>query len=56
MLVVGKKLEPFDIITKSPFLGKYGEPQNREWTQYFLQDNTIESLPCSYHLMKHDND
>ncbi|WP_375639959.1 MULTISPECIES: YqcI/YcgG family protein [unclassified Bartonella] len=43
-------------MTKSPFLGKYGEPQNREWTQYFLQDNTIESLPCSYHLMKHDND
>lgn len=53
---VGKRLEPFDIVAKSPFLGKYGDPQNREWAQYFLQDNNTESPLCPYHIMERNND
>lgn len=45
-------LHNYDVISPSPTLGKYGEPENREYTQYFIDDtNTVPS--CPFHKIGH---
>lgn len=49
---VSKRLEPFDVISKSKVLGRYGNPENREWKQYFLDDDNTNSFSCPYTSLK----
>jgi len=51
---VTKRLEPYDIASKSPFLGKYGDAHNREYTQYFLDDGEDKKLSCPFHKMERE--
>jgi uncharacterized protein len=51
---VRKRLEPFDLIAPSPVLGTYGEDNNREYQQYFLND-TNEAQTCPFHKLKPTN-
>lgn len=49
---VTKRLKPYDTVPKSPFLGKYGDPISREWSQYFLDDGEDKEMSCPFHNMK----
>ncbi|MEV7870653.1 YqcI/YcgG family protein [Streptomyces sp. NPDC088124] len=42
--VIRKRLRAFDSEEPSPELGSYGDPDNREWRQYFLLDDNAEKL------------
>jgi uncharacterized protein len=48
---VRKRLEPFDLIPPSPSLGSYGDPENREYAQYFLGDTNAPSA-CPFHRLQ----
>lgn len=37
--VIRKRLKQYDRVPQTPLLGSYGDPNNREWTQYFLQEH-----------------
>ncbi|MGD8106383.1 YqcI/YcgG family protein [Pantoea sp. FN0302] len=52
---VTKRLEPYDAVPKSPFLGKYGDINNREWLQYFLDDGDDKKIACPFHKMQRNN-
>ncbi|WP_330647173.1 YqcI/YcgG family protein [Thioclava sp. FTW29] len=43
-------LEDYDLIAPSPSLGHYGDPANREYTQYFI-DDTNETPACPFHRL-----
>jgi len=46
---VRKRLQKWDAITAHPDLGTYGDPENREWKQYFLPDeNVAASAGCPF--------
>jgi len=45
--VVKERLDKFDLVEKSPFLGKYGEETTREAKQYFIADDNTE-LACPF--------
>ncbi|MFD4628390.1 YqcI/YcgG family protein [Streptomyces sp. NPDC058284] len=36
--IIRKRLSRYDAVEASPELGSYGDPDNREWRQYFLAD------------------
>lgn len=45
---IRKRLQSFDAVAPSPFLGVYGEVENREWKQYFLEETnqpTVSKCP-----------
>jgi uncharacterized protein len=44
--VIRNRLRAFDEGPPSPELGYYGDPQNREWRQYFLFDDNAEPVPA----------
>lgn len=46
--VVTKRLEPYDFIDKSKDLGKYGDHDNLEWKQYFLEDQNDIETKCPF--------
>ena len=47
--VIRKRLRAFDDMEPSDELGNYGDPDNREWRQYFLPDrNTDAALGCPF--------
>ncbi|OTA15305.1 hypothetical protein Xbed_03606 [Xenorhabdus beddingii] len=52
---VTKRLMPYDLINKSPFLGKYGNHNNREWKQYFLDDLNNE-MKCPFHQLSNNEE
>lgn len=41
------RLDSFDFIKPSPALGRYGQVENREYAQYFLDDTNSE-IKCPY--------
>lgn len=43
--VIRKRLRAFDAIEPSPYLGDYGDADNREWRQYFLPDDNTSRMP-----------
>jgi FPC/CPF motif-containing protein YcgG len=46
---VRKRLEKWDSIPAHPDLGTYGDPENREWKQYFLPDeNEAAQAECPF--------
>lgn len=44
---VRQRLTPYDIVAQNPHLGRYGDPQNREFKQYFLHEHNGE-LTCPF--------
>jgi hypothetical protein len=47
--VIRKRLRAFDDVLPSPELGDYGDPDNREWRQYFLgEDNETTAATCPF--------
>jgi uncharacterized protein len=47
---VRKRLVPYDIVSPSPSLTIYGEPQGREYRQYFLDDHNGPPV-CPLHQL-----
>ena len=46
LLKVREHLSNFDAVSPAPFLGKYGDPENREYQQYFIDDsNRVPGCP-----------
>ncbi|MEM0948547.1 MAG: YqcI/YcgG family protein [Pseudomonadota bacterium] len=52
---VRRHLEAFDAIETSPFLGRYGDPETREFQQYFL-DDTNDKPTCPFHSLGAEDD
>ena len=48
---VRKRLAPFDTTTASPLLGRYGDPEGREYKQYFLYDDNEPPPACPFHRL-----
>ncbi|MDY4281206.1 MAG: YqcI/YcgG family protein [[Pasteurella] mairii] len=46
------RLKKYDFIDLSPNLGKYGNSDNREWKQYFLDDDNRSLQQCPFHKLK----
>lgn len=43
-------LSAFDAIAPAPYLGKYGDPGNREFAQYFIDDSN-DAPACPFHRL-----
>lgn len=54
---VRRRLHAFDAVAPSPQLGHYGAPGNREYQQYFL-DEENQASGCPFHQLgrRHDDD
>lgn len=50
--VIRNRLRAFDGGEPSPELGHYGDPENREWRQYFLLDENEAKVPVCPFLHK----
>lgn len=48
---VRKRLIPFDTTRPSPLLGRYGNPEGREFKQYFLYDDNQPPPACPFHKL-----
>lgn len=48
---VRSRLSSYDLSPISPYLGFYGDPQNREYAQYFLRDDNSKTQ-CPFHHWK----
>ncbi|MCX4849518.1 YqcI/YcgG family protein [Streptomyces sp. NBC_00893] len=47
--VIRNRLRAFDGLEPSPELGNYGDPENREWRQYFLfEENDAKAPACPF--------
>ncbi|MFI0421226.1 YqcI/YcgG family protein [Spongiactinospora sp. 9N601] len=50
---IRRRLRAYDTVEPSPHLGVYGHDDNREWRQYFLEDdnhdNTASGERCPFH-------
>ena len=55
LAAVRARLARFDAIEPAPFLGKYGDPANREYKQYFL-DDTNNAPVCPYRSLRPEPD
>jgi FPC/CPF motif-containing protein YcgG len=50
---VRRRLERWDDIGAHPDLGFYGDPDNREWKQYFLPDDNTAASRCPFLNRRH---
>jgi FPC/CPF motif-containing protein YcgG len=48
--IVSERLRPYDMVDKSPVLGRYGDVNTKEWKQYFLDDLNMEPR-CPFHTL-----
>ena len=48
---VRQRLIPFDTTSPSPLLGRYGDPEGREYSQYFLYDDNQPAPECPFHRL-----
>jgi len=48
---VRERLVPFDTTSPSPLLGRYGDPEGREYSQYFLYDDNQPAPGCPFHRL-----
>jgi len=44
------RLESYDMISAALCLGLYGDPNNREWRQYFLADTNADTI-CPFNSL-----
>lgn len=47
---VRERLAAFDALPPSPHLGSYGDPENREFRQYFIDDSNATPV-CPFHSL-----
>lgn len=52
---VRDRLKAFDAIEPSPTLGAYGDPENREYRQYFIDDSN-QTPVCPFHQLGEGKD
>lgn len=50
LATVRKHLTNFDAVSPAPYLGAYGKPDNREYQQYFIDDNNSAPV-CPFHAL-----
>lgn len=50
LATVRQHLTNFDAVSPAPFLGAYGDPENREFRQYFI-DDTNDAPRCPFHAL-----
>jgi FPC/CPF motif-containing protein YcgG len=52
--IIRKRLASYDTVPASPLLGSFGTPGNREWRQYFLDDDNSDeprsTARCPLHV------
>jgi FPC/CPF motif-containing protein YcgG len=51
--IIRSRLRAYDTLAPNPMLGSFGAPGNREWTQYFLEDDNEvmpETARCPMHM------
>ncbi len=48
---VRARLVPYDAVSVSPVLGLYGDPANREYAQYFLDETNTQPLRCPFNAL-----
>jgi FPC/CPF motif-containing protein YcgG/quercetin dioxygenase-like cupin family protein len=51
--IIRKRLGQYDSVALTPHLGNFGEPDNREWVQYFLDDDNTplpSTARCPLHI------
>ncbi len=48
---VRARLAPYDAVSASPSLGLYGDPDNREYAQYFLEETNTQPSRCPFHAL-----
>lgn len=48
---VRTRLAPYDAVPASPALGLYGDPANREYAQYFLEETNAQPSRCPFHAL-----
>ncbi|WP_261571095.1 YqcI/YcgG family protein [Frankia gtarii] len=46
--IIRDRLARFDAVDSTPLLGSYGDPENREWKQYFLRDDASVGDRCPF--------
>jgi len=49
---VRKLLKSYDDISEYPFFGAYGNPNNKEWKQYFIDDTNDDKFACPFTYSK----
>ncbi len=50
---IRRRIQAWDGMPAHPDMGMYGDPQNREWKQYFLPDDAMpESGVCPFHAKR----
>lgn len=50
--LVRERLKQYDFLNLSPSLGKYGDIDNREWKQYFLNEDNDTVSKCPFYKLK----
>lgn len=50
--LVRERLVPYDALPPSPVLGLYGDPDNREYAQYFLEEDNGPRLRCPFRSLQ----
>ncbi len=50
---VRDRLANFDAVAPAPYLGTYGDPENREFQQYFIDDSNTPPA-CPFHALGKD--
>ncbi|MED4287108.1 YqcI/YcgG family protein [Priestia megaterium] len=55
--VVRELLKKYDDISEYPYLGSYGDPENKEWLQYFISEtNEVSNIEkCPFYQMLNQN-
>jgi FPC/CPF motif-containing protein YcgG len=51
--IIRERLGRYDAVALTPHLGNFGEPENREWVQYFLDDDNTplpRAARCPLHI------
>jgi uncharacterized protein len=41
--VIRRRLADYDLVARTPLLGSFGAPGNKEWQQYFLDDDNVST-------------
>ena len=45
--IIRRRLAEYDLVERTPLLGSFGAPGNKEWEQYFLDDDNMSTASSS---------
>ncbi len=46
-MVIRRRLDSYDTVDRTPLLGSFGDPDNLEWRQYFLEEENVPLDPSA---------